>query len=88
MTEDLIDDLEAAIDFLHEGTRAVDQLEDVHALLVVTDLVGQLAAAPVLGLLDGAAQAGDNLGDLVVLLGRLLFRRFGRQDVDEFVLPV
>ena len=64
---------------------AVDHLEDVDAFLVVADLVGQLAAAPVLGLLDGAVEPADDALHLLVQLGDLLVGRLGRDDVDELV---
>ena len=54
----------------------------------MADLVGELAAAPVLGLVDGAVETLDDLLDLRVQLGDLLVRRLRRQDVDELVLSV
>jgi hypothetical protein len=53
----------------------------------VTDLVRQLAASPVLGLLDLAVQARDDFCNLVVQLVRLLFGCLGGKKVNQLVLP-
>src|SRR6185503_12858602 len=84
---DEIRDLEPAVDFLHHVAAAVDGLEDVGPFLVRSDLVGELAPAPVVGLLDGSAKALGDLLDLRVQVGDLGVGRLGRHDVDEFVLP-
>src|SRR5207245_11787161 len=62
-------------------------LEDVRALLLVLDLVCQLALAPEVGALRGATRpldqrvhALDNLLDLVVI-------QVGTNDVQNFVIP-
>ena len=57
----MVDHLEAAIEFLHQLAGAVDHLEDVDALLVAADLVGQACAAPVLGLVDLCRAAARRL---------------------------
>ena len=85
MADDDVEDLEAAIDFLEQLARAEDVLQHVGAFLVPADLVGELAAAPVLGLLDLAAHALDDAVDLRVQIGHLLLGRVGRHDVDELV---
>jgi len=69
-----------------EIAAAVDHLEDVVAFLVVPDLVGQLAPAPRLGLLDRAVVPRDDRLDLVVQRGHLLVARVRRDHVHEFVL--
>jgi hypothetical protein len=54
----------------------------------MADLVGQLAAAPrhrALGFLDGAAQAFDDFGDLLVHVGDLAFGGVRLQDVNQLV---
>ena len=86
VADDLLADPQPPLDLLHQLAGAVDQLEDVDAFLVRANLVGQLAAAPVLGLLELAADAGDDGLDLRVQVGDLLLGRVGRDDVDEFVL--
>src|SRR6185436_9565233 len=81
-----IDDAEAAVDLLDQLAGAADRLDDVGAFAVMTDLVGQPAAAPVLGLVERPLIALDDLLDLRVEIGNLLLRRVGRDDVDELVL--
>ena len=88
MANDLVDHLEPPIELFHQLAGAVDDLEDVDAFLVAADLVGELAAAPVLGLFDLAVHARHDRFDLRVQFGHLLVGRVGRQDVDELVLPV
>ena len=67
-----IEHAQAAVDLLHQLTRAGDRLDDVGAFAVMADFVGELAAAPVLGLVEGAVEALDDLLDLRVQLGDLL----------------
>ena len=86
MADDLVDHAQAAIDLLHQLAGAGDDLEDVGAFAVMADLVGELAPAPVLGLVERAVEALDDLLDLRVQLGDLLLGRVGRDDVDELVL--
>ena len=86
MANHLVDHAQAAIDLLHQLARAGDGLDDVVALAVMADLVGQLAPAPVLGLVEGAVEALDDLLDLRVQIGDLLFGGVRRDDVDELVL--
>ena len=62
--------------------------QHVGAFLVAADFVGQLAPAPVLGLLERAAHALDDRLDLRVQVGDLFVGRVRRHDVDEFVLSV
>jgi hypothetical protein len=52
----------------------------------MADLVGQLPPSPVLGLVEGAAEALVDLLDLTVQVGTLLLARLRRDDVDELVL--
>ena len=52
MPDDLIDHAQPAVDLLHQLARAGDGLDDVGAFAVMADLVGQLAPAPVLGLVE------------------------------------
>jgi hypothetical protein len=52
----------------------------------VTDVVGEPLPAPVLGLVERAAEALDDLIDLRVQIGNLLLGGVRRDDVDEFVL--
>ena len=73
----MIHHAQPAIELLHQLAGAVDHVEDVDAFLVMRDLVGQPAAAPVFGLLDLAAQAGDDRLDLLVQFGHLLFGGVG-----------
>src|SRR5581483_7468771 len=79
----LVHHAKTTIQFLHQLAGSVDHVEDVHALLVMRDLVGEPLPAPVLGLLDGAVQPRDDLFDLLVQFGDLLFGRFGGKNVDE-----
>ena len=69
MADDRIDHPQAPVDLLHQLTGPANGLDDVRALAVVADLVGQLAPTPVLGLFDGAVEALDDLLDLRVQLG-------------------
>ena len=82
----VIEHAQPAIDLLHQLARAGDGLDDVVAFAVMADFVGELAAAPVLGLVEGAVEALDDLLDLRVQLGDLLVGRLRRHDVDELVL--
>src|SRR5581483_9046580 len=50
VADHLVHDAQPAIELLHQLAAAVDDLEDVHALFLVRDLVGETLAAPVLGL--------------------------------------
>ena len=61
-------------------------VEHVDALAVAGNLVGQAATSPVLGLLDGAAEAIDDGLDLRVEFGEGFLGRLRRCDVDQFVL--
>ena len=89
VADDLVDHLQPAVELLHQLAAAVDHLEDVDAFLVVADLVGQLAAAPVLGLLDAARSAARRSPRPASCSSvDLLFGRVGREDVDELVLSV
>ncbi len=88
MTNHLIHHLEPAIELFHQLARAVDDIEDVHAFLVVADFVGHPAASPVLVLFDLSVHPGDDLLDLRVQVGHLLIGGVGRKDVDELVLTV
>jgi hypothetical protein len=82
----LVDHAHPAIELFHQLTGAADRLDDVGALAVMGDLVGQLLAAPVLGLVERAAEALDDLLDLRVQICDLLLGGLGRHDVDELVL--
>src|SRR5580704_3754588 len=86
MAYDLIENLQPAIELLHELARPDDHLEDVDALLVRTYLVGQLPAPPVVRLLDLPVHPRHDRCDLLVHLGDLLLGAVGREDVDELVL--
>jgi hypothetical protein len=86
MSDDLIDHSQAAIDFLHQLSRAADGLDDVSALAVMTDVVGEALSAPVLGLVERAVESLDDLLDLRVQIGNLLFARLRSDNVDELVL--
>src|ERR1700687_712265 len=86
MAHDLIEDLQPAIELFHEIARSDDHLEDVDALLVGAYFVRQLAAPPVVCLLDLAVQPRHDRCDLLVDLGDLLFGAVGRKNVDELVL--
>ena len=86
MANHLIDDAKPAIDFLHQLSRAGDGFDDVGPFAVMTDVVGQALAPPVFGLVEGAAEALDDLLDLRVQIGNVLFGRLWRDDVDELVL--
>ena len=52
------------------------------------DFVSEPPAAPVLGLLDVAVQAGHNGFDLFVQFGDLLFGGVAGKDVNELVLSI
>src|SRR4029079_11952553 len=86
--DDRIDHAQPAIDLSHQVARPADRLHDVDALAVMPDLVGQLAPAPVVGLLERAVEALHDLLDLPVQIVRVLLARFRREDVDELVLSV
>jgi hypothetical protein len=86
--DDQIHHPEAAIQFLHQLAGSVDDLEHVHPFFLVPDLVGQTPASPVVGLFDLSVHPDDDLLDLGVQVGHLLFGRVGRKDVDELVLTV
>src|SRR5690242_1448874 len=88
MADDAVDDTEASIDFLHQLAGAGNRLDHVRALARVRDLVRELAPAPVLGLVDDAVVALDDLLDLRVQIRDRLFGRVGRRDVDELVLSL
>ena len=77
---------QAAVDLLHQLARAGDGFDDVVAFAVMADLVGQACAAPVLGLVERAVEALDDLLDLRVQIGDLLLGGFRCDDVDELVL--
>ena len=79
---------QAAIDFLHQFAGPGDGLDDIRPLAVMANLVGQLSPSPVLGLVEGSAEALDDLLDLGVQVGNLLFARLRRNDVDELVQSV
>ena len=55
---------------------------------MVADLVGQLAAAPIFGLVERAVEALNDLLDLRMEIGNLLVGGLRRDDVDELVLSV
>ena len=76
------------IELLHQLAGSVDHFEDVDALLVVPNLVGEALAAPVLGFLDLAVHARHHGVELAVQLGRLLFGGVGGKNVDELVLTI
>jgi hypothetical protein len=82
----LIDDAQPPIDFLHQLARAGDGLDDVVAFTVMTDVVGEALAPPVLSLVQRPVVALDDLLDLRVQIGNLLLAGLGRDDVDELVL--
>src|ERR1700730_18143895 len=86
MAQDLVEDLQPAIELLHEIARSDDHLEDVDALLVGAYLVRELPAPPVVCLLDLAIHPRHDRCDLLVHLGDLLLGAVGRKDVDELVL--
>jgi hypothetical protein len=86
MADHLVDDAEAAIDFLHQLARAGDGLDDVVTLAVMADVVGETLPSPVFGLVERAAEPLDDLLDLRVQVGNLLFGGFRCDDVDELVL--
>ncbi len=87
MTDYLIDDAHAAIELLHQLSRTGDGLDNVGALPVMADLVGELLAAPVLGLVERATESLDDLLNLRMQIGDLLFGGVWCDDVDELVLP-
>src|SRR6266852_525753 len=86
MAQDLIEDLQPAIELLHEIARSDDHLEDINALLVGAYLVRELPAPPVVCLLYLAVHPRHDRSDLLVHLGDLLLGAVGRKDVDELVL--
>jgi hypothetical protein len=88
VANDLVHHFETPIELLHQLAGSVDHLEDVHALLVVPNLVGEALAAPVLGFLDLAVHARHHAVELAVQVGHLLFGGVGRKNVDELVLTV
>src|SRR6202790_4479671 len=47
MADHLVDDFEPAIQLLHQLARAIDDLEHIHAFLLMRDLVGESPAPPV-----------------------------------------
>jgi hypothetical protein len=83
----MIADAQATVDFLHELAGTRDVLEHIRAFLVRANLVGQLAASPVVGLVQRPRIAADDFLDLGVEVCDLLLGRVGRNDVDELVLP-
>src|SRR5262245_15024721 len=88
VADDEIDHAEAPVELLHQIARSVHDLEDVHALFVMADVVRETLAPPVLRLLDRAVHALDDRLELLVKLGDLLLGRFRGKDVDELVLTV
>src|SRR4051812_30655621 len=85
LADDDVHDLEPAIQLLHQLAAAVDRLEDVEALLVARDFVGQALAAPVVGAGDLPVQPRHDVFDLGLDLGDLRLGRIRREDVDELV---
>src|SRR5207247_9606977 len=78
---------QAAIQLFHQLASPVDHLEDVDALFVVANLVGQPLAAPVLGLLNPPVHPRHDGLDLCVQLGDPLVGRVGGGGADALVLP-
>src|SRR5690606_9186823 len=74
-----------AIDFLDDLARALDDFQDVEAFLVAADLVGELAPAPRVGLLENPAHLLDDALDERVHVGNLLLGRVRLEDVNQFV---
>src|SRR5579859_2069569 len=66
MAHDLVEDLQPAIELLHEIARSDDHLEDIDTLLVGANLVRQLPAPPVVRLLDLAVHPRHDRCDLLV----------------------
>src|SRR5262249_52137562 len=64
LPDDDVHHLQTAIEFLHQLAGAVDRLEDVVALLVPRDLVGEALSAPVVGAGNLAVQPRDDFFDL------------------------
>ena len=86
VADDDVEHAQPAIELGRQRAGPVDDLEDVDALAVPGDLVGQPAPAPVLGAFDGAAEPIDDGRDLRVQFGQRLFGGFRWRDVDQFVL--
>ena len=75
VTDDVIDHLQSPVDFLHQIAGPGDHFQHVRAFILVTDFVGEPAAAPVFGFLDTAAHELDDALDLRVQLRHLLVGR-------------
>src|SRR5580704_7081007 len=86
VAKDLVHHPETAIQLLHQFAGSVDHLEDVDALLVMSDFIRQLAASPRFRLLDLPVHPQHDRLNLLMELGHLLFGGIGGEDVDELVL--
>ena len=82
----LIEDTETAIQLAQQLTRPLDELEDVGALSVSIDLVGQPAPTPILRLRDPALEPGHERLDFFVDRVHLLVADIRGDDVHELVL--
>ena len=78
-------DLQAPLEFVHGGGRAIEVQKRIVTLAVLADTVGQIAQAPVFGLADLAAQFRDRLGDVFDESIDLLRRDFRPRDKHVFV---
>src|SRR5262249_1386073 len=88
VTHDLVDDLQPAIELLHEVAGADNDVQHVHTFFEAPNLVGEASPAPVLGLVDSTAHPCDSRLALLMQVGRLLLSGFGWEDIYELVLSI
>ena len=84
--DDRVGHAQAAIDFLHQLARAGDGLDDVGALAVVADLVGQLLRPQFSVLSKVPLKRWTICSICVCRSATVLLGRVRRDDVDELVL--